>query len=230
LSAAAVADGWVDIGTASFVYKAANGHLIHLDPNQRGWRDLTAEVLNEERLYRIDRSRKDAERWANAILYDFVKTAVVGGAATVFSGGSITIGVIASDVITGIVSDAAAEFDRQFPVCAQCNGISVADTPEIPTLIYRDGGTNPANLTPRPQDEGKLSFRDSLSNPYPMDGKPVLGSSDVYIEVDTSKLPPGSVIPDGGTNGLPVGHVSVKDVSPQVLKENSRRMKWPKRH
>jgi len=42
-----------------------------------------------------------------------------------------------------------------------------------------------------------------------------------YIEVDTSKLPPGSVIPDGGTvvNGvkMPYGHVSVKATPEEIV-------------
>lgn len=80
---------------------------------------------------------------------------------------------------------------------------------DAPSVIYRGGGRNPANLRPRP-DEDALSFRDSLSNPLPP-GRPVLHPGKEYIGIDTSKLPPGSVVPDGvpGSAIKPPGHVSV---------------------
>jgi hypothetical protein len=46
---------------------------------------------------------------------------------------------------------------------------TVATTQEaegaLPSVIYREGNPSPSNLTPRAIDQGKLSFRDSLSNP-----------------------------------------------------------------
>jgi hypothetical protein len=104
---------------------------------------------------------------------------------------------------------------------------SVAPNNEVPSVIYREGGTSPSNLTARPQDQGNLSVRDSLSNPIdpslsgPLGGtRPILRPGEPYIAVDTSKLPPGSVRPDGvpGSLTTPPGHVSVFNVPPDVLK------------
>jgi RHS repeat-associated protein len=85
------------------------------------------------------------------------------------------------------------------------------------SIIYRGGGTNPGSLTPRPQDEGELSFRNSLSNPWPLpEGqRPPLPAGKPYFGVDTSKLPPGSVVYDD----VPPGHVFVKDVPVEVIKD-----------
>ncbi len=100
-------------------------------------------------------------------------------------------------------------------------------TGETPPIIYREGRPSPSNLTPRPQDGGHLSFRDSLSNPIqpgtpgPLGGqRPVLRPGQDYMAIDTSKLPPGSVIPDGvpGSLTTPPGHVSVVNVTPDALK------------
>jgi hypothetical protein len=98
---------------------------------------------------------------------------------------------------------------------------------EVPSVIYREGGASPSNLTARPQDHGNLSFRDSLSNPItpgvsgPLGGnRPILRPGEPYIAVDTSKLPSGSVVPDGvpGSLTTPPGHVSVNNVPPEVLR------------
>ena len=97
----------------------------------------------------------------------------------------------------------------------------------VPRVIYREGGTSPSNLTPRPKDQGNLSFRDSLSNPVTpgtpglMNGRPVLRPGEPYTAYDTSKLPPGTVKPDGvpGSTTTPPGHVSVSGVTPQALKD-----------
>ncbi len=70
--------------------------------------------------------------------------------------------------------------------------------------IFRGGGPNPSNLQLRPGEEG-LSFRNSLSNPYPPQGRPVFPPGGRYIEVDPSRLPAGSIIYDHN----PPGHVTV---------------------
>jgi RHS repeat-associated protein len=103
------------------------------------------------------------------------------------------------------------------------------EEPPVPPVIFRSGNPNPGNLTPRPIDQGNLSFRDSLSNPYPLEPgqKPVFGRGDSYFGVDTSKLPPGSVIPDN----TPPGHVTVRGVPPEALKDAvipGSRGKFPK--
>lgn len=99
---------------------------------------------------------------------------------------------------------------------------------KTPPLIYREGNPSPGNLTARAIDEGNLSFRDSLSNPFPLkEGqRPVFRPNQPYFSIDTSKLPADSVIPDN----KPPGHVSVKGVSPEVLKDAvSERGKFPKK-
>lgn len=94
--------------------------------------------------------------------------------------------------------------------------------PKTPPFIYRGGAKNPSNLTPRPKDGGMLSFRDSLSNPWPLQPgqRPPLPSGSPIQVADTSKLPPGSVVPDGEPNGTqPPGHVSVgPNVPADVIK------------
>jgi hypothetical protein len=82
----------------------------------------------------------------------------------------------------------------------------------IPEKLYRGGGSNPGNLTPRPKDEGMLSTRDSLSNPWPLapGQKPPLPAGEPIQVIDTSKLPVGSVKVDGAPHGSqPPGHVSI---------------------
>ena len=103
----------------------------------------------------------------------------------------------------------------------------VPDPPEVPPFIYRGGGTSPGNFRLRPGEEA-LSFRDSLSDPLPP-AKPVFNKSE-YVEVDTSKLPPGSVVPDGvvGSAETPPGHVSVYVDDPEILKEAAVKFKFPK--
>ncbi len=94
----------------------------------------------------------------------------------------------------------------------------------IPDKIYRGGRYNDSAIKDIRIDADGVSFRDSLSNPLPEPGKPpqpVLRPGKPYIEVDTSKLPPGSVIPDGGTvvkgNKMPYGHVSVKATPEEIV-------------
>ncbi len=97
------------------------------------------------------------------------------------------------------------------------------------TIIYRGGKPNPGNLTPRPQDMGELSFRDSLSNPWPLPAgeSPPLPAGERYFGIDTSQLPPLSVTFDN----IPPGHVFVKDVPVEVFKKPGvivERGKFPK--
>lgn len=81
-------------------------------------------------------------------------------------------------------------------------------------IIYREGAPNPGNLRPRPRDEGKVSFRNSLSNPIPKGERAVLRPGEPYFAVDTSLLPAECVIRDDN----PPGHVSVVNVSPEDLR------------
>jgi RHS repeat-associated protein len=85
---------------------------------------------------------------------------------------------------------------------------------DIPKFIYREGNTNPGNLKTRP-GETYVSFRDSLSNPIPRDGRPVFRPGENYLVIDISKLPPDSVFRVGD---MP-GHIGVRNVPPEVLKD-----------
>jgi len=100
---------------------------------------------------------------------------------------------------------------------------------DIPAIIYREGTPSPSNLKLRPGEEA-LSFRDSLSNPIPKGERPVLRPGKNYIGIDTSKLPPGSVVPDGvpGSAVTPPGHVSVTATPEQLKDAVVERGKFPK--
>jgi RHS repeat-associated protein len=105
-------------------------------------------------------------------------------------------------VLAGIGPDASSANEPE------CSG------EQVPAVIYRAGTPSPSNLTPRAVDSGVLSFRSSLSNPINSASRPVLGPGETYIGIDTSQLPPGSVVADD----VPPGHVSVVGVSPQELR------------
>ena len=88
---------------------------------------------------------------------------------------------------------------------------NIQDCPKI----YRGGRNNDSAIKDIRADPDGVSFRDSLSNPRPEPGQPplpVLRPGKPFIEVDTSKLPPGSVIHDNS----PPGHVSVKATPEQI--------------
>jgi hypothetical protein len=89
--------------------------------------------------------------------------------------------------------------------------------------IFRGGGKNPGNLTPRPCDKGMLSGRDTLSNPYPLKPgqRPPLPAGKPIQVIDISKLPLGSVLRDGAPLGpQPPGHVSIgPNVPADVVKD-----------
>jgi hypothetical protein len=64
-------------------------------------------------------------------------------------------------------------------------------------------------------DQLAQAFVDVVTSvPGPPGGRPVFRPGEEYMRIDTSKLPPGTVIPDG----VPPGHVSVRNVPPEVLK------------
>jgi RHS repeat-associated protein len=90
-----------------------------------------------------------------------------------------------------------------------------AGSDALPARIYRGGDPSPSNLRPRAGEEG-LSFRNSLSNPYPLpdNQRPVFEPGKPFFSIDASGLPPGSIIPDN----VPPGHVTVIDVAWEILK------------
>ena len=98
-----------------------------------------------------------------------------------------------------------------------------APPPDPPAAVYRGGGKSPSNLTARPNDNGMLSARDSLSNPWPLEPgqqAPLPLGKQIQV-IDTSKLPPESVIQDGAPYGpYPAGHVSIgPNVPVEVIRE-----------
>ena len=80
----------------------------------------------------------------------------------------------------------------------------------VPDLIYRTGSQSDNALT----DASGVSFRDSISSAA--DGAQTFKPGDKIFAVDTSKLPQGSVVVDGGVNGVPAGHVSVNATPDQI--------------
>jgi RHS repeat-associated protein len=128
-----------------------------------------------------------------------------------------TWGDVARNAVTGCVTNAvfagaATVVSAAWSAVANRAGAAASD---LPPIIYRQGGSNPGNFVPRPIDEGALSFRDSLSNPIDAAAKPVMNPGKPWVAVDTTKLPPGSVIPDG----VPPGHVTVIGATPQELQD-----------
>lgn len=98
-----------------------------------------------------------------------------------------------------------------------------AASAETPALLYRGGGSNPSSLTPRPVDNGMLSTRGSLSNPWPLQPgqKPPLPAGQPIQVIDTARLPTGSVVVDGAPFGAQApGHVSIgPNVPAPIVKE-----------
>jgi hypothetical protein len=107
--------------------------------------------------------------------------------------------------------------ENQDGLSAECSALGrfvdfLAADGTIPSTVYRGGGKNPGNLTPRPVDQGMLSTRDSLSNPYPLkpgQRAPLPAGQPIQV-IDTSKLPTGSVVRDGAPFGpQQAGHASI---------------------
>lgn len=92
--------------------------------------------------------------------------------------------------------------------------MSVEESAVPGSLIYREGAPNPGNLRPRPIDAGRVSFRNSLSNPIPKGERAVFRPGEPYFAVDTSLLPVEKVIRDDN----PPGHVSILNISPEDLR------------
>jgi len=116
----------------------------------------------------------------------------------------------------------------QFIKGARAGSLLTKVANKVPDRIFR-GATkgNPNHVKTRP-GEGAVSFRDSLSNPLPQDGPAVLKPGRNFIEVNTRKLPPGSVKADGGIGGLPPGHVSVNATPDQITNATVGGGKFPK--
>ena len=82
----------------------------------------------------------------------------------------------------------------------------------VPPRIYRSGRYNESAAKDIRVDADGVSFRDSISNPFPKpENLPMRPGP--YIIVDPSKLPPGTVIPDG----VPPGHVTVTATLKEIV-------------
>jgi hypothetical protein len=161
-------------------------------------------------------------------LANTVKAATVGGRAAFAASKAVAAeagmaGKLLNAVREGRLAELAGERAGAAGGGARANAASAMEEPNgfhllggADGTIFRQGGANPSNLTPRPKDEGLLSFRDSLSNSYPLPPgqRPVFAPGKEYTQFDWSKLPPDSVIFDHD----PPGHVSVWGVSPEELR------------
>lgn len=91
----------------------------------------------------------------------------------------------------------------------------------ITDRIFRNGKAGAEKALQLRDGEKALSFRDSLSNPVPTQGNqpaPTFRWGDNFMEIDTSRLPPGSVVPDGVPWGSePHGHVSVNASAQEII-------------
>jgi hypothetical protein len=146
--------------------------------------------------------------------YETAAFAVVGFAA---------VGTAAAVIAPPTFGEIIAAGEAVTTIEAYCQGDcsdearGIIDVGQQVTTVFRGGGTNPGNLTPRASDNGALSFRSSLSNPWPLQPgqNPVFKPGQPYFGVDISKLPGGSVVFDN----IPPGHVSIINVVVQVLKD-----------
>lgn len=100
----------------------------------------------------------------------------------------------------------------------------------MPKSVYRSARSNQSaikDVTAREKDQGRVSFRESQSNP--IGSQPVLTPGGPFIEVDVSKLPPGTVILDGGMDGNAPGHVSVTAQPEEIVGATVNSGKYPKK-
>jgi hypothetical protein len=86
--------------------------------------------------------------------------------------------------------------------------------------IYRSGGRSPSEL----QHGVDVSFRDSLSEPWPQGSSGPVFNKREYIVVDTKALPPGSVVYDHN----PPGHVTVNAPVRQIKDAVVRKDRFPR--
>jgi len=93
-------------------------------------------------------------------------------------------------------------------------------------LIYRGGGKSPSNFKLRPGEKG-LSFRDSLSNPWPLKPgeRPVFRPGDEYVVLNPAKIQLGRIIYDS----RPPGHVTIEDpVTAELIEAIEAKGRFPK--
>ena len=141
------------------------------------------------------------------------------------------VGTAINDVATGKAdaADLAGEYGKDLAVDLALKAVPggvfvsvgkklgvdefIAKATKVPDRIYRQGRSNDSAIKDIRVDADGTSFRDSLSNSLPADGPAVLKPGKQYIGVDTTKLPPGSVVVDN----IPPGHVSVKATAEEIV-------------
>jgi RHS repeat-associated protein len=197
-----------------------------------GWGNDTADWLDKRISYGRDAWRYDPQEWvANGINESVLgpPTGLAHNLADLFRVGSglghaiydpddngygraanIAIDIARGAAIFNILGGHASGFLGEGPPAG-----TAAETCECPDVIYRGGGTNPGNF--EPGSDGGVSFRDSLSNPYPQDDGQIFYHGRQWSAVRTCDLPNGSVVVDGGTGIYPAGHISVRGVPPTDL-------------
>ncbi len=99
LTDADMAKGWEDIGNSAVVYESKYGSLIYLDPNQRLYRNLTAEAADLARLNKNEKAREDAQKFVNAIILDFLAISLETGVTLGTGGTALTFKAIAKEVL-----------------------------------------------------------------------------------------------------------------------------------
>ena len=130
-----------------------------------------------------------------------------GGAAP---SGSAGVNVV-DDVVARELAFHRQIVARQQTASARIVNQRIESRTQIPAKIFRGGRSNKSAIQDLRVDKDGISFRAEVSNPIPTGGRapaPVLRPGKPFIEVDTSKLPPNSVVP----NHIPPGHVSVRGV------------------
>jgi RHS repeat-associated protein len=93
------AKGWEDIGNSAVVYESKYGSLIYLDPNQRLYRNLTAEAADLARVNKNEKAREDAQKFVNAIILDFLAISLETGVTLGTGGTSLTFKAVAKEVL-----------------------------------------------------------------------------------------------------------------------------------
>ncbi|HMV48308.1 MAG TPA: RHS repeat-associated core domain-containing protein, partial [Blastocatellia bacterium] len=128
------------------VYVAINGHVIQLAKNNKNYIDLTYEAMKVEHIRRLDMAKEEAERYVNAILFDFISMSVEGG-LTLASGGEY---VALKTVVKSVVKDFVKQYVADKIEEAIDNG-TLTPTPRKPSAEIRREWEE-ANGLPWPKD------------------------------------------------------------------------------
>jgi RHS repeat-associated protein len=208
-----------------------DAYALSLNRGYTGWSDMQ-QKLAEAKDY--NGTATIQQQRAEAVSTTGTTAAALGGAYVTVAPELATAGLATPATATTTVERTGAQTATEEGGTAAETATGSAEGSSS-SSIYR-GATqgNPNHVSLR-EGESAVSFRDSLSNPVPAPGtapQPVLRPGRNYIEVDTAKLPSGSVVHDGGTvvNGslMPPGHVSVTATPAQIVNATVGGGKFPK--